>query len=231
MLQIYSVPVATYCAKLRVMMRHKGIAWEELPPPGGYGSAEYKAIVPSGNLPAMVQGDFQLGDSEAIAEYLNEAYPETPMLPADMHLRAKAREKGRFHDTRLEPAVRAFYGQVAYQTRDAAKVQELGDAISGHLIALDLLLSLSPLDDADLWRCALAGVQGCRGRVGTLQTSNGRLFGKGATLRPRRPWFDYFSFLACAIQLSRVTRPLKPSRLSSTHATSPFVQFAIWSKW
>jgi len=34
MLQIYSVPVATYCAKLRVMMRHKGIAWEELPPPG-----------------------------------------------------------------------------------------------------------------------------------------------------------------------------------------------------
>lgn len=153
MLQIYSVPVATYCAKLRVMMRHKGIAWEELPPPGGYGSAEYKAIVPSGNLPAMVQGDFQLGDSEAIAEYLNEAYPETPMLPADMHLRAKAREKGRFHDTRLEPAVRAFYGQVAYQTRDAAKVQELGDAISGHLIALDLLLSLSPLDDADLWLC------------------------------------------------------------------------------
>ena len=153
MLQIYSVPVATYCAKLRVMMRHKGIAWKELPPPGGYGSAEYKAIVPSGNLPAMIHGDFQLGDSEAIAEYLNEAFPDTPMLPADMLLRAKAREKGRFHDTRLEPAVRAFYGQVAHATRDAAKVQELGDAISKHLVALDLLLSLSPLDDASLWLC------------------------------------------------------------------------------
>ena len=176
MLQIYSVPVATYCAKLRVMMRHKGIAWEELPPPGGYGSAEYKAIVPSGNLPAMIHGDFQLGDSEAIAEYLNEAFPETPMLPADMHLRAKAREKGRFHDTRLEPAVRAFYGQVAHATRDAGKVQELGDAISKHLEALDLLLSLSPLDDGDLWLCdcgfavTFAWIKGFEAACGMLVT-------------------------------------------------------------
>lgn len=153
MLQIYSVPVATYCAKLRVMMRHKGIAWEELPPPGGYGSDEYRAIVPSGNLPAMIHDGFQLGDSEAIAEYLNEIFPDTPMLPNDLHLRAKAREKGRFHDTRLEPAVRAFYPQVAHATRDETAVKTLGDAISKHLVALDLLLEHSPLDDTDLWLC------------------------------------------------------------------------------
>jgi len=153
MLTIYSVPVATYCAKLRVMMRHKGIAWEELPPPGGYGSDEYRAIVPSGNLPAMIHDGFQLGDSEAIAEYLNEAHPEIPMLPADLQLRAKAREKGRFHDTRLEPAVRAFYPQVAFETRNASAVVDLGDAMSRHLSALDLLLSHSPLVEDRLWLC------------------------------------------------------------------------------
>ena len=94
MLTIYTVPVATYCAKLRVMMRHKSIAWEELSPPGGYGSAEYKAIVPSGNLPAMIHDGFMLSDSEATAEYLNEAFAQTPMLPDTVQLRAKAREKG-----------------------------------------------------------------------------------------------------------------------------------------
>jgi glutathione S-transferase/maleylpyruvate isomerase len=153
MLTIYSVPVATYCAKLRVMMRHKGIAWEEHLPPGGYGSDEYRALVPSGNLPAMVHDDFQLGDSEAIAEYLNEAFPDIPMLPQDLKLRAKAREKGRFHDTRLEPAVRAFYPQVAFETRDAAAVATLGDALSRHLSALDLLLSHSVLNPDRLWLC------------------------------------------------------------------------------
>ncbi len=153
MLTIYSVPVATYCAKLRVMMRHKGIAWNELPPPDGYGSDAYRAIVPSGNLPAMIHDGFQLGDSEAIAEYLNEAYPDKPMLPDSVQLRAKVREQGRFHDTRLEPAVRAFYPQVAHETRDAVAVVSLGNALSRHLSALDLLLSYSPLNQDRLWLC------------------------------------------------------------------------------
>lgn len=153
MLTIYTVPVATYCAKLRIMMRHKSITWKELPPPGGYGSVEYKAIVPSGNLPAMIHDGFMLSDSEAIAEYLNEAFIETPMLPDTIQLRAKAREKGRFHDTRLEPTVRALYAQVAFETRDVSVVKAGGDAISKHLDALALLLSDPTLPQDQLWLC------------------------------------------------------------------------------
>jgi|TARA_B110000908_G_C10196365_1_gene423128 glutathione S-transferase/maleylpyruvate isomerase len=153
MLTIYTVPVATYCAKLRIMMRHKSITWKELPPPGGYGSVGYKAIVPSGNLPAMIHDGFMLSDSEAIAEYLNEAFIETPMLPDKIQLRAKAREKGRFHDTRLEPTVRALYAQVAFETRDVSVVKAGGDAISKHLDALALLLSDPTLPQDQLWLC------------------------------------------------------------------------------
>lgn len=134
-------------------MRHKGISWQELPPPGGYGSAEYKAIVPSGNLPAMIHDGFMLADSEAIAEYLDEAFPKVPMLPDTVQLRAKAREKSRLHDTRLEPAVRALYPQVAHQSRDQGAVRLGGDAISKHLAALSLLLLNDPLDGEKLWLC------------------------------------------------------------------------------
>ena len=70
MLTIYSVPVAVYAAKLRILLRHKGIPFEQLTPPGGYGSDAYRAIVPSGNIPAMIHNGFMLSDSEAIAEYL-----------------------------------------------------------------------------------------------------------------------------------------------------------------
>ena len=153
MLKIYSVPVALYCAKLRIVLRHKALAWNEFPPPGGYGSPEYRTIVPSGNLPAMIHDSFQLADSEAIAEYLDEAFPDIPMLPGTVQLRAKAREKGRLHDTRLEPAVRALYPQVAFGTRDAQAVITGGVVISKHLDALALLLSDSPLDPDRLWLC------------------------------------------------------------------------------
>ncbi|MCG7573173.1 glutathione S-transferase family protein [Phaeobacter sp. CNT1-3] len=151
MLQMYSDPVSLYCAKLRILMRHKGIAFEELPPPGGYGSAEYRRIVPSGTLPAILHEGMQLADSEAIAEYLNEAFPDVPMMPEDLQLRAKAREKSRFHDTKLEPAVRAFFPQVAYEGRDPDKVKELGDALSTIMVALELLLEHSPLDPDALY--------------------------------------------------------------------------------
>ncbi|WP_363320466.1 glutathione S-transferase family protein [Roseinatronobacter sp.] len=151
MLTIYSVPVAVYCAKLRIMLRHKQIPFQQLLPPGGYGSEAYRAIVPSGNLPAMVHDGFMLADSEAIAEYLDDAFPQVPMLPQSVKLRAKAREFSRFHDTRLEPAVRAIYPQVAYATRDADAVNSGGALISKHLSSLALLLSANPLDTGTLW--------------------------------------------------------------------------------
>ncbi|MBB5720967.1 glutathione S-transferase/maleylpyruvate isomerase [Loktanella ponticola] len=153
MLTIYAVPVSVYNAKLRILMRHKGVAFTELPPPGGYGSAEYKALIPSGNLPAMIHGDLVLADSEAIAEYIEEAFPDVPMLPETVQLRAKAREKSRMHDTRLEPAVRAIYPQVAYGTRNIDAVNAGGAAISKHLASLAVLLSSDPLDRDTLWMC------------------------------------------------------------------------------
>ena len=153
MLTIYAVPVSVYNANLRILLRHKGVAFTELPPPGGYGSAAYKALIPSGNLPAMIHDDLTLADSEAIAEYIEETFTDTPMLPDTIALRAKAREKSRLHDTRLEPAVRAIYPQVAYATRNTDAVNAGGDTISKHLTALALYLSTDPLDRDTLWMC------------------------------------------------------------------------------
>lgn len=153
MLTIYAVPVSVYCAKLRILLRQKSIAFEQLPPPGGYGSDEYRAIVPSGNLPAMIHDGFMLSDSEAIAEYLEEAFPDMPMMPDTVKLRAKARELSRFHDTRLEPAVRSIYPQVAYESRDSNAVHTAGAAISKHLSSLAQLLHSNPLDTNQLWLC------------------------------------------------------------------------------
>ncbi len=53
--------------------------------------AAYKAVNPQGFVPYLVDGDFSLSQSLAIIEYLDELYPEPPLLPADIHDRASAR--------------------------------------------------------------------------------------------------------------------------------------------
>ena len=153
MLTIYSVPVASYCTKLRIILRNKNIIFNELPPPGGYGSNEYRKIIPSGNLPAMIHDGFMLSDSESIAEYLDEFFPSIPMMPSTIKLRAKAREFSRSHDTRLEPAVRKLYPEVEFSTRNIESVELTGFEISNQLAALALLLSKNPLDTDKLWIC------------------------------------------------------------------------------
>lgn len=142
MLIIYTIPPSLYCSKLRIVLRHKQLPFEERLPPGGYGSDEYKRIVASGNLPALVDGDLLLADSEAIAEYLNEKYPTPAMLPTELATRARIRERGRFHDTRLEPALRALFTQLAPSTRDDKFVQAQSRQLNERLIQLGELLQL-----------------------------------------------------------------------------------------
>lgn len=156
MIKIYAIPVSLYCAKLRILLRHINIDWEEVLPPGGYGSVEYKTYVPSGNLPALMDGDFQLGDSEAIAEYLNEVYPEPKMLPDDIYARAKVRELSRFHDTRLEPTLRKCFVYLPPAELDIIELKSISDALNAKLAQLDGLLDNNlhlVMDDFTLADC------------------------------------------------------------------------------
>jgi glutathione S-transferase len=148
---IYTVDHSLYCAKLRILLRHKGLDWNEAAPPGGGGSAKYLSLVPSGNIPALVDGDLTLTDSEAIAEYLDEKFPETPMLPKSLRARAQSRERSRFHDTRLEPALRLTFPHVDPTTRNPAAITHAHRQINKQLRALGSLLPRQDLPHDRLW--------------------------------------------------------------------------------
>jgi glutathione S-transferase len=144
MLIIYSVPISLYCAKLRIVLRHKELKWEEQPPIGGYGSDEYKTIIPSGNLPALVDGKLLIADSEAIAEYLEEICPTPAMLPAKPDTRAKTREAGRFHDTRLEPELRKLFKTLSSKNQDQKLQESQETEINTRLHQFSKLLNPEP---------------------------------------------------------------------------------------
>ncbi len=145
MITLYSIPPSLYSAKTRLVLRAKGLEWTDVPPPGGYGSDEYKQVVPAGTLPAIDHDGFVLAESEAINEYLNEAYPDPAMLPADLRQRAQARALSRFHDTRLEPVLRAIFPHVAPARRDNAFVANQAQLLSERLGQLAQIAHPSPL--------------------------------------------------------------------------------------
>jgi len=80
--------------RVRIALNLKGIAREDgflhLEKGDQFASA-YRAINPQMVVPTLIDGDIKLFQSLAILEYLDEAYPEPPLLPADPLARAWVR--------------------------------------------------------------------------------------------------------------------------------------------
>ena len=145
MITLYDIPVSSYGCKIRIVLTHKNLEWQTIPPPDGYGSPAYCAISPAGTIPAIDQDGFVLGDSEAIAEYLEESVPKPAMLPTKLRERACAREISRFHDTRIEPVLRAYFPHVAPTRRDPAFVAENAVLLQKRIDQLAQMVTPSPL--------------------------------------------------------------------------------------
>ena len=140
----YTSDISVFGAKVAIFMAAKGIEAERRDPPGGEGSDEYKSIVPTGTSPALVDGDFVVSESEVIAEYLEEAYPEPTLMPGDAKLRSKIRFFSRFHDIYIEPPVRTLFRQVDPRIQDMDVVLPAAEHLRYRLAQLDALAKPKP---------------------------------------------------------------------------------------
>lgn len=134
---LHGLPYSTYCVKVRIALRLKGCAFEEVPPPEGYRSDAYRAIVGTGTIPALDTGAALLVDSNAIVEYLDEIHPEPPLLPADPIARARARAAAGYHDTRVEPLIRPLFPLFMAPTLDRSAFEETALTLADRLERLE----------------------------------------------------------------------------------------------
>ena len=81
--------------RVRIALRLKGLAMEKVTLDllaGDQFAADYQRLNPEGVVPTLIDGDGPpLVQSLAILEYLDEKYPDPPLLPKDLHARVHAR--------------------------------------------------------------------------------------------------------------------------------------------
>ena len=93
-MKLYSFFRSGTSHRLRIALNLKGLQTEYLPVDlrtEQHLQAAFKAINPQGLVPALVDGDQVLIQSPAIIEWLEEKYPNPPLLPADAQQRAHVR--------------------------------------------------------------------------------------------------------------------------------------------
>ncbi len=109
-MKLYQTYTSPFPTRVRLCLYAKGLEAEIIEPPGFHAATEskgdYVAINPIGRVPALITDDgHALPESEVICEYLEDAYPEPPLLPKDPWGRAQVRLISRLCDVYLVMAM------------------------------------------------------------------------------------------------------------------------------
>ena len=103
-LKIIGSFVSPYVRKVLACMNLQGLEYEVDPITPFFGNDEYQRLSPLRRIPVLIDGDFSVSDSSVICAYLDDAYPDRPLIPADPRDRARARWFEEYADTRLGDA-------------------------------------------------------------------------------------------------------------------------------
>jgi maleylacetoacetate isomerase len=93
-MQLYTYYRSQASFRVRIALNLKGLAREDVflhLERGDQFAPQYRALNPQMVVPTLIDGETKLFQSLAILEYLEEKYPEPPLLPADIAARAWVR--------------------------------------------------------------------------------------------------------------------------------------------
>ena len=122
MLKLCGFHLSNYHNKVRIALLEKGVPFEEDAGCSPSQKDEWLARSPLGKVPILeLDGGRRLAESEVILEYLEDAYPQKPLLPKDPFERAKVRELVTFVELHLELVARRLYPSLFFGAGPASE--------------------------------------------------------------------------------------------------------------
>jgi len=144
MINLCGFAVSNYYNKTKLVLLEKGIAFteEEVFP------SQDEALLqrsPLGKIPFLETAQGNLTESQVILEYLEEAYPDKPLYPADSFERAKCRELIQHLELNIELHARRLYKEAFFGGSVSEEVkQEVKERLEIGLKGLARLAKFSP---------------------------------------------------------------------------------------
>jgi glutathione S-transferase len=129
MLVLCGFSVSNYYNKVKLALLEKGVPFTEEPTKTGSKDEGVLACSPLGKIPFIRTEQGALCESQAILDYLEAAYPNPPLLPADPWAAAKVHELILFIELHVELVARELYAKAFFggdiSEGNAARVRSL----------------------------------------------------------------------------------------------------------
>ena len=132
MLELYHNDMSSCAQKVRTALAEKSLEWTghhlDLRA-GDTLTPEYLKLNPNGVVPTLIDDGFVLIESTVINEYIDDAYPDHPLRPADPRARAKMRlwtkkldEGLHNHTSTISSAIAFRYQQIDRPPEELARI-------------------------------------------------------------------------------------------------------------
>ena len=113
MITLCGFAASNYYNKVKLALMEKGVAFDEKLVWTDRSSGLYEKS-PLGKIPYFEMDDQVLVESQVMVEYLEDAYPAKPLLPADPLAAAKVRELIQFIELHLELVARELFAEAFF---------------------------------------------------------------------------------------------------------------------
>jgi len=111
---LHGFPLSNYYNKVKMVLLEKGVAFTEVHTPLPLKDPALRAYSPMGKVPFIVTSQGSISESQAIVDWLEQAFPEPALLPADPFEAAKVRELTTYIDWHLEICARQLYASAFF---------------------------------------------------------------------------------------------------------------------
>ena len=155
MLKLCGFAASNYHNKVKFALLEKGVPFEE--EIAWVGETD-PAASPLGKVPYLKTENGVMCESAVMLEYIEQRYPQNPLLPADPFAASKVRELALFLDLHLELVARNLYPEAFFGGKVSDSVKEkVGGQLEKNVAAFAKLVKFSPFvagDTLSLADCA-----------------------------------------------------------------------------
>jgi len=142
MLTLCGFGASNYHNKVKLVLLEKGIAFEE--ELAWVGETD-PAASPLGKVPYLKTDKGSVCESTVMVEYIEQQYPQHPLIPKDAFEAAKVRELMIFLDLHLELVARNLYGEAFFGGKVSDSVKEkIGAQLEKNVAAFTKLAQFKP---------------------------------------------------------------------------------------